>query len=349
MIPPAADPDLIAGVVELAVHTTDEIPTGRVPADTDPTGRDRVAPGTDVRPLPRPTVMADRRDGLVVRLGDLVIKVHDPAVDRDLLALRMGIAALPELREIFVPQVTIPLPAREAFVTRSGRDAVSAWEAGVPLAPEELDDAPWEEGAALLAHLHDIPLAVLLRVHLPGPLRGRRALPSVGAPDRVRRSLERLRRALGDHPDATLVARAFSTLPAWAVGTAPEPPGTRVALTHGDWHLGQLVRHRERWRLIDVDDLGVGDPSWDLARPAAWFAAGVLDPEVWERFLHRYTQEGGTALPDPQDPWSTLDVPARAMAVQTAAVALAHAREHDEPLDDVAVAFLDSCRRIAAY
>jgi predicted trehalose synthase len=45
-----------------------------------------------------------------------------------------------------------------------------------------------------------------------------------------------------------------------------------MTLVHGDWHLGQLGRRGEHWVLIDVDDLGVGDPAWDLARPAGFWA-----------------------------------------------------------------------------
>lgn len=47
------------------------------------------------------------------------------------------------------------------------------------------------------------------------------------------------------------------------------------------------------WRLIDVDDLGLGVPAWDLARPAAWYAAGLLAPEDWLCFLDAYRAAGG--------------------------------------------------------
>jgi hypothetical protein len=40
------------------------------------------------------------------------------------------------------------------------------------------------------------------------------------------------------------------------------------------WRLGALV-------LIDVDDLGVGDPAADLARPAGFWAAGLLPDGDW--------------------------------------------------------------------
>ncbi|GAA4575300.1 aminoglycoside phosphotransferase family protein [Planotetraspora kaengkrachanensis] len=128
--------------------------------------------------------------------------------------------------------------------------------------------------------------------------------------------------------------------------TAPSH-GSRVALTHGDWHLGQLVRHEGAWLLIDPDDLGVGDPAWDLARPAAWFAAGLLDPESWHTFLSAYAGAGGTAV-SADDPWRELDLPARALTVQLAATATVTAMRAGSALDDVAAALVSSCGRIVA-
>ena len=292
--------------------------------------------------VPDPQVIADRRDGLVVRFGGLVVKVHDPSTDPLLLAARLRLAALPGARDVLVPPVPVAAAALAEFTARTGRVA-SVWPAGVPLSAEELDEAPWEQGAVLLARLHAVPLP---RGAVGGSAGHGPPHPPVGAPARVRRSIERLRGSAPGRPETALVTEAYETLPRWAVGEAPAPDGGRPALTHGDWHLGQLLRLGGRWRLIDVDDLGVGDPVWDLARPAAWFAVGVLGPDVWRRFLHSYVSAGGTALPSGADPWARLDVPARAMTVQTAAVAVAHATELDEPLDDVALAFLDGCRRI---
>ncbi|MHC3430434.1 phosphotransferase, partial [Streptomyces sp. DT18] len=78
---------------------------------------------------------------------------------------------------------------------------------------------------------------------------------------------------------------AWATLPPWARG---EVPGPARALCHGDLHLGQLVRHpapHGAWRLFDIDDLGLGDPARDLARPAAWHGCGLLSAADWSTFL----------------------------------------------------------------
>jgi aminoglycoside phosphotransferase (APT) family kinase protein len=200
---------------------------------------------------------------------------------------------------------------------------------GEPVDPSQ--ELPWEEGARLLAALHSSTVPA--------------DAPRWGRPARVARLVSRL----GAGPAEDEVRRAFTTLPAWIRGEGDEPSGRPECLVHGDWHMGQMVRGPGgHWRLIDIEDLGRGDPAWDLARPAALYSAGVLHPEEWERFLGAYRAAGGPAIPAQGDFWTVLDVPARTLAIQIAATCVISSRREDRPLDGPEQAMVDACARISA-
>jgi hypothetical protein len=220
--------------------------------------------------------------------GDVVYKLHRPGTDPRALGIRLRIAAQSDC--LLTPLDTAPERVGLRWCTR--------WPRVETVAPQP-ECLPWADAGRLLARLHTEPL--------------QQRVPPHGWPRRLRRAVDTLRQTR----DVT-IRRAAAGLPgaAWRAGS-PNRPAT---LVHGDWHLGQLGRltPASTWTLIDVDDLGVGDPAWDLARPAGFWAAGLIPDDDWMTFVQAYRDEGGPALPS-GDPWPVLDPFARAAVVHAAA------------------------------
>lgn len=218
----------------------------------------------------------------------VVDKLHRAGTDPRALAVRLGIA----MRSDWLLSPLLPTPEPLGLRWRTRWPYVET----VVAQPEAL---PWAAAGRLLARLHREPLPPCVPPH--------------GWPQRMRRAVDALR----DGGDPA-VRRAAAGLPdaVWRAGS-PDRPAT---LVHADWHLGQLGRRDAHapWLLIDVDDLGVGDPAWDLARPAGFWAAGLIPDADGTRFVDAYRDAGGPALPD-GDPWPVLEPFARAAVVQAAA------------------------------
>lgn len=279
---------------------------------------------------------------LIARAGDVVLKVHRVGTSRVDLDSRLAVAA----DVAYADCLLAPLDATAVELPTSDGAArlVSAWPL-VDVVPQVPEAVPWAAAGELLARLHRRP---------PPPGR----VPGHGGPARLARALRELgaARSATARPDlrtavTTVLAAAGSLEDAASAGAAPGRPRT---LVHGDWHLGQLGRPgtvragRGGWLLLDVDDLGVGDPAWDLARPAALLAAGLLDPRAWTVLVDSYRAAGGPALPPaPAEPWPAVDPVARAAVVQGAAAVVRRALRAGRALDEGDEALVRTCAALA--
>jgi aminoglycoside phosphotransferase (APT) family kinase protein len=252
--------------------------------------------------------------------GDEAVKVHRAGTDPRDLATRLRVAArlgADGTGPLATPLSTVP--------ERFGSRLRTRWPR-IETVPHQPDTAPWADAGRLLARLHAETITD-----------DARSLQQ-GAPQRLRRTMY----ALNHHGPANVITRAASSLAMWV--WHPGAPWRPETLVHGDWHLGQLARRPGGpWTLIGIDDLGVGDPAWDLARTAGFWAAGLLPDEDWHAFLDAYRDAGGVAVPSaPADPWEVLEPFARAAVVQAAATGAVNGR--DDETQDLLVA---ACARMA--
>ncbi|MEA5119036.1 MAG: phosphotransferase [Propionicimonas sp.] len=291
----------------------------------------RVGPTTPVVPLltyglpTRPFAPATTD---VFICASVAVKIHPEGTNPEVLSHRLAAIAQPAVERAWVqPLGYRPLPAP------AGRVATLWPRIGVL---GTLDRPPWQEAGRLLARLHT------------GPVEDANPPPDGGLV-LLQRTIEQLRAGRVDvgHPtegDLSEHARGpHRPGPAELADTGERLASelarpVRTCWVHGDFHLGHLGHTllRRQWRLVDVDHVGVGEPAWDLARPAAWYAAGLLDQLSWHDFITGYRTLGGPALPAEGDPWPALETAARASAL-VAAVSLL-GRVHAEATADALLA-----------
>ena len=273
-------------------------------------------PRRAVAPLPILGAMTTADDTIVTVDGDTVVKIHRAGTNPQELAARLRIASGSGC--LLTPLSVDP----EAITAIGGERWRTRWPRITPI-PQFPGALPWSEAGALLATLHREPIPAGVDIPDHGAVRSlRRALDAlpVGAPPAVRQAA------------AALPPRA------WRTATLGRP----VTVVHGDFHLGQLGRGADdRVLLFDVDDLGAGDPAWDLARPAGFWASGLIPDVDWRAFLTAYRRGGGPAVPAAGDPWPALEPHACAAVVQAAAAGSARAAR-----DETQAALVAACARM---
>lgn len=248
--------------------------------------------------------------------ASVVVKLHPYGTDVVLLSERLHSITRPGVSQFWIqPLRALPMPAPRGQLA-------TIWPRVDVLAPT--DEPPWMRLGALLARLHQTPPS-------------QSGCTPSGAPARLARAITYLREHAND--DFTWLADFGDDLTRQLLR-----PG-RTTLIHGDLHLGQLGRPvGGSWKLLDPDDTGLGDPAWDLARPAGLWAAGFLGDRSWNAFITAYQDADGPAVQPTGDPWTTLDLPAQAAIL----IATVQALRTAAPLAATR-GLVDACRRMSGH
>ncbi|WP_232549346.1 phosphotransferase family protein [Propioniciclava soli] len=247
-------------------------------------------------------------------VDDIVVTRHPLGTPHEALAARLAAAASDPLRTLYAA------PLADHPITAPNGQLLTLAPRTEPLPMDE--EPPWQEAGRLLAHLHRTP---------PPP-----GLPEHGGHSYLQVAVDA---ASGLHPGgATDILRELgaSLLAQW-----PDPP--RPSVVHGDWDLGNLGRlpGTTTWLLTGPETLGLGDPGWDLGRPAGLWAAGLLDDASWRALLRGYAEAGGV-IPHEGEAWNALEHPARC-AVFTATVREVGRSGASEPRTELADTLLEAC------
>lgn len=276
----------------------------------------RVGPITPVVPLVThglPTRPIAPEHSNVFICAGVIVKIHGENTDEDRLRRRLHCIGGADMDRVWIqPLIYVPLPAPDDRLA-------TVWPRVTVLST--IDRPPWTQVGSLLAQLHRMPIA-------DDP-------PRLGGHSRLARAIAYLRTAPADLRWLLDIAEPL------ADQLLRQP--AHETLAHGDFHLGQLGHTplRRSWKLLDVDDFGIGDPAWDLASPAGFWRAGLLEDAAWRTFLEAYREAGGPAVPAEGDPWPALELPALA-AILVATVQALRAPNSE----DTARAMLEACRRL---
>jgi len=248
-------------------------------------------------------------------VDDVVLTRHPDGTSRSDLTARLTAASTDPVRAVFAaPLLGVAAAAPDGHL-------LSLTPRTDPLPPEM--PPPWREAGSLLARLH--------RMVAPA------TLPTHAGKERLAESVAEAATLKPGGSTDILRELGMTLLDTW-------PDLTWRAVVHGDWGLGKLARLPGTTTLVLTEpwSLGLGDPAWDLGRPAGLWAAGLLDEHSWSEFVAGYS-EGEGAFPGVKIPWESLEHPARGAVFRAAVRELK--RSGDEP-SEVALTLVKACVKI---
>jgi len=263
------------------------------------------------------------RSSRIVYLENSVSKLHAQYSNVSEIEVRLNLISLDSLRSQFLQ------PLSRKPEVREGR-ALTLWPYAKPLPADSLEDVPWNDCAALIAALHKVELEPQLVALGSGWLM------------RLSRSIEKLER-MSASAERSIILEAAQTLPLFSSASWTHHKQSYI---HGDWHPGQVAYYENKLVFIDIDDVGIGNRMFDLAKPAAYFLAGLLPNHMWKEFSEGYQNSCNMSQENRDTFWSELELPARAAVIQSAITALTHASENLRALQNFEIELIKSCQRV---
>lgn len=266
----------------------------------------------------------------VLRFGDVVVKIYDESTPLQHVETSLALIGCREARDLFLQPLCRHVFQIDDRHSVTGR-LLTLWPAAHTFLPASVEQFEWVESAQLLAKLHSLSIPSSRLVRPAGWL------------SRLGRLKSKIETSHAFPAEKKTLLAALATLPrlgstCWHMHT--------TSLIHGDWHPGQVARSGHELKLIDSDDVGLGDPMWDLARVAGWSLAGVISNEVWNTFFSHYAAARLLNKQQIETVWQNLELPARAAAILSAATGMLHAEKEQRELEDYEKELLESCQRI---